>query len=41
MCAEYAPGAGAATPAIENVWGAGAVVDAVVVGAIFRGPVRP
>ncbi|HEY2373644.1 MAG TPA: hypothetical protein VGH82_14070 [Gaiellaceae bacterium] len=41
MRAEYAPGAGAATSAIENVCGAGAVVAAGVVRAVFRGPVRP
>ena len=43
MCAEYAPGAGAATSAIENVCGAGAgaVVGARVGRASFRGPVCP
>jgi hypothetical protein len=40
MCAEYAPGAGAETFAIENVCGAGAIAAEGVVSAIFRGPLR-
>jgi hypothetical protein len=41
MCAEYAPGAGAETSAIENACGTAAVVAAVVVSAILLGELRP